>query len=88
VFTKEQIQSELEKFVLNITAAEIVSRNADFVEALEFNELDELDLIMEIEKRFDIAMPDVMFSCPTKPKLSTINSTAEYIYSELMKERV
>jgi acyl carrier protein len=87
MLTKKLIQTEIEKFVLDILAWDSVSPDAHFVNDLAFDALDELEFIMKIERLFDVAMPDDMLSVTSliDPPLVTINGITEYIYTQLSK---
>jgi len=86
MLTKEKIQAEIEKFVLDITAGDSVSPDAHFIDDLAFDALDELELIMKLEWMFDVAMPDDMITVTwLDHQLTTIRGVAEYIHSEHSK---
>jgi len=85
MLTKEKIQAEVEKLVLDITGADFVAPDVHFVDDLTFDSLDELELAMKVETLFDIPVPDDILSMGANPQLVTVKSMADYIYEELSK---
>ena len=68
---KERIIKILNNFGVDKSA---VSDNANFMKDLGFDSLDTVDLMMQLEQEFNIAIPDDDYS-----KISTVKSLIEYL---------
>ncbi|MCF0058376.1 acyl carrier protein [Dyadobacter sp. CY356] len=68
---KERIIKILNNFGIDKNA---VSDNANFMKDLGFDSLDTVDLMMQLEQEFNIAIPDDDYS-----KIITVKSLVEYL---------
>lgn len=70
---KERIIKILNNFGIDKTA---ISDDANFMKDLGFDSLDTVDLMMQLEQEFNIAIPDEDY-----PKIVTVKSLVAYLES-------
>ena len=68
---KQQIISILHNFGIEATA---ITDDAHFVKDLGFDSLDLVDMMMQLEQEFDIAIPDEDY-----PRITSMSSLMQYL---------
>ena len=73
---EEEILEKLKSIIVNQLDVdeEVVKEESTFVDDLEADSLDIVELIMNIEEEFDMEIPDT-----DAEKISTVNDVVEYI---------
>lgn len=77
---KTGIKDFVTNYVKSATAKEEVSSTANLATDLGLDSLDAVELIMECEKEYNIAIPD-----EEAEKLNTIDEITEFVYSNVLK---
>ena len=71
---KQRILNILHNFGLEATA---ITDDAHFVKDLGFDSLDLVDMIMQLEQEFDIAIPDEDY-----PRITSMSSLMQYLQEQ------
>lgn len=77
---KTGIKDFITNYVKSATGKEEVSSTANLATDLGLDSLDAVELIMECEKEYNIAIPD-----EDAEKLNTIDEITEFVYSNVLK---
>jgi len=79
--TLEQLKSIVKPYIQNQEAFDTISEETDFVNDLKINSANLVDVILDIEEKFDI-----MIDNETMKKMITVKSAIGIIEDELVKK--
>jgi len=79
--TLEQLKSIVKPYIQNQEAFDTISEETDFVNDLKINSANLVDVILDIEEKFDI-----MIDNETMKKMVTVKSAIGIIEDELVKK--
>ncbi|WP_281225068.1 phosphopantetheine-binding protein [Flavobacterium aquiphilum] len=79
--TLEQLKSIVKPYIQNQEAFDAISEETDFVNDLKINSANLVDVILDIEEKFDI-----MIDNETMKKMVTVKSAIGIIEDELVKK--
>lgn len=83
-YTREEIEKIINDVLIDMfdVKEEQINKDAGMYEDLKLDSLDSVELVMEIEKKFDIYMPDEEMTCGMFTKLWLVYDTVEYFVNK------
>ena len=83
-YTREEIERIVNDVLIDMfdVKKEQINKDAGMYEDLKLDSLDSVELVMEIEKKFDIYMPDEEMTCGMFTKLCFVYDTVEYFVNK------
>ncbi len=81
IITREEIKKKIEEILLDhnwIKQGEVVHERHSYENDYGMDSLDSIEMVMDIEKEYNISIPDDVFS-----RINTVARTIDYLHRQL-----